>query len=217
MREEKEEEENDSKLKRMVVFGGDLGAGKTSMCIHHMTGQPPEHYIPIKFDNHDKDYSINGKTFSVSFNDHEGGGQDWPRLRPFSYVGADCVVLCFSIGSPDAFARIQKFWFPFTKRYCPEAKLVLVGTKKDLREDQEVIKEHAENNKRLVTFEEGEELSRKIKAECYLECSTSRGEGIEEIFQRAAELSSQVLIDQHARRKILYSIKPRDRVNCSIL
>lgn len=214
MTEDKEIEDNN--LKRMVVFGGDGDAGKTSMSILHMTGQPPKQYIPTKFDIHDEEYSINGKIITVTFNDHEGGGgEDWPRLRPLGYIGADCVVLCFSIGSREGFMRIRKYWFPFTRKYCPEAKLILVGTKRDLRDDKDV--NIGENNEQLVTYAEGDELSKKIKAECYMECSTLRGEGIEDVFRRAAELSSEVVIDPDSRKKILESIRPYNRVNCSVL
>ena len=60
------------------------------------------------------------------------------------------VVLCFSISSHEGFMRILKFRYPFTRKYCPEAKLVLVGMKRDLRDDKDVnIRELSENNENL--------------------------------------------------------------------
>lgn len=50
--------------------------------------------------------------------------------------------------------RILKFQYPFTRKYCPEAKLVLVGTKRDLRDDKDVnIRELSENNEQLAKRE----------------------------------------------------------------
>ena len=77
------------------------------------------------------------------FNDHEGGGEEWYRLRHLGYINADTVVLCFSISSPDSFLRMKEYWYPFTQKHCPKAELLLVGIKKDLRDDRDVIKELA--------------------------------------------------------------------------
>ena len=190
--------ENDRKL---ITFGGDSWAGKTSMFIYHMTGQQPMEYIPIKVDHHVEECTINGKTFQVIYNDHEGGGEDWHRLRHFGYINSDCVVLCFNIGCPDSFVRMKEFWYPFTQQHCPKAKLLLVGMKKDLRDDEDVIKELAKAKEKPVTYEEGIKLSKEIHAECYLECSTSLGEGIEDVFFKAAKIASEVSIDHGYKKR----------------
>lgn len=192
---------DDDKKRRLVVFGGDGAAGKTSMCIYHMTGKMPTEYIPIKVDDFlVKDYSINGKTVAVAFSDNEGGGEDWHTLRHFGYIEADCVVLCFDIESQNGFEYIKEYWYPFTKKYCPKAKRILVGMKKDLRNDQDIIKRLAKHNEKLVTYEEGEQLSKEINAECYLECSSVTGEGIEDVFNTAAEVASKVNINYDGRK-----------------
>ena len=68
--------------------------------------------------------------------------------------------------------------------------------KKDLRDDHDVIKELAKAKEKPITYEEGEELSKEINAECYLECSTLREEGIEDIFWKAEEIASEFFIDR---------------------
>ena len=186
---------------KMIIFGGDGGVGKTSMFIHHISGHPPTDYIPIKVDYQYEECFINGETVRMIFNDHEGGGEEWYRLRHLGYINADTVVLCFSISSPDSFLRMKEYWYPFTQKHCPKAELLLVGMKKDLRDDRDVIKELAKAKEKPITYEDGEELSREIKAECYLECSTLRGEGIEDVFNKAVEITSQVFIDNFQKQK----------------
>ena len=194
----------ENKDTKWITFGGDFGMGKTSMFIYHITGKPaPEHLIPTKVDYQHGECTINGKTVPVVYNDHEGGGEDWHRLRHFGYINVDTVVLCFSIGSPDSFVRMKEFWYPFTQEHCPKAKLLLVGLKKDLRDDKDVIKKLSEDKEKPITYKEGKELSKEINAECYLECSSVSGEGIEEVFRKATEITSSLSInhDQKKRRK----------------
>ena len=186
-------------LHRLVVFGGDGAAGKTSLFLHRM-GRLPAVYIPTKVDYLRNAYLINGKTVEVNFSDYEGGGEDWWALRHLGYGSADCVVLCFEIYR-DNLDYIKDYWYPFTKKYCPKAKRILVGTKKDERDNKELIERLANHGERLATYEEGEELSKEIKAECYLECSTVTGEGVEDVFNKAAEVASTVYIDHDVRRK----------------
>ena len=83
----------------------------------------------------------------------------------------------------------------------PKSKTLLVGMKKDLRDDQTVIEELAKAKESPVSYEDGEQLSRAINAECYLECSILKGKGIEEIFRRAAEISAEVFIDHDGKEK----------------
>lgn len=191
--------DKDNKIRRLVVFGGDGAAGKTSMFLYHM-GKLPAEYIPVKIGDYVvKDYSINGKTVSVAFCDNEGGGEDWHTLRHLGYEGADCVVLCFVIDQ-SGFEYIEEYWYPFTQKYCPKAKLILVGMKKDLRNDQDWIERLAKHNEKLITYEEGKRLAKEIKAECYLECSSVSGEGIEDVFNKAAEVASTVNINRDRRK-----------------
>ena len=193
----------DNNVYRSVIFGGDGAVGKTSMCLSYKNGESLKEFnhIPTKIEHFLlKDFLINGKTVSVGFNDHEAGGEDWDALRHLGYRDVDCVVLCFSIDSKDSFEYINEYWYPFTKRYCPKAKRILVGMKKDLRDDKDWIERLAKHDEKLVTNEEGEKLSKKIKAEYYLECSSVTREGIEDVFNKAAEVASTVNINHYGRK-----------------
>ena len=191
---------------KSINLAGHYGVGKTHMFHRFNTGKWPD--SSFSFWNGQqfvKDFLINGKILRVYINDFEEDHEDWERLRYHTYQYTDCVILCFGIDRPDfipdMLIRIEEYWFPFFQKYCPKAKLILVGMKKDLRTNQDVIARLAMYGEKPVTYEEGEELSKKIKAHCYLECSTLTGEGIQDVFHKAIELASQTNINHDRRRK----------------
>ena len=70
--------------------------------------------------------------------------------------------------------------------------IILVGCKKDLRRDPKTIENLRKAGQWLVTPEEGMDMTQKIGAKQYLECSAISGEDVREVFQcatRAALLS----------------------------
>lgn len=60
---------------------------------------------------------------------------------------------------------------PEIAHHCPEAPFLLVGTMVDLRDDSYTLENLAKSNQQAVTFENGEELARRLKAVKYVECS----------------------------------------------
>merc|ERR1712241_1456325 len=50
------------------------------------------------------------------------------------------ILMCFSIDSPDSLENIPEKWTPEVKHFCPNVPIILVGNKKDLRNDPNTIK-----------------------------------------------------------------------------
>jgi Rho family protein len=67
--------------------------------------------------------------------------------------------------------------------------IILVGLKKDLREDPVAIEEMRKSSSKFLTPEEGEETRRKIGAKKYLECSSLTGEGVDDVFEASTRQS----------------------------
>nr|GMD85950.1 rac-like GTP-binding protein RHO1 isoform X2 [Ipomoea batatas] len=57
------------------------------------------------------------------------GQEDYNRLRPLSYRGADVFLLAFSLISKASYENVSKKWIPELRHYAPNVPLVLVGTK----------------------------------------------------------------------------------------
>ena len=57
------------------------------------------------------------------------GQEDYNRLRPLSYRGADVFILAFSLISKASYENVSKKWIPELKHYAPGVPIVLVGTK----------------------------------------------------------------------------------------
>lgn len=96
------------------------------------------------------------------------GQEDYDRLRPLSYPDTDVILMCFSIDSPDSLGltpptfffflqtvprasllascsaeNIPEKWTPEVKHFCPNVPIILVGNKKDLRNDEHTRRELA--------------------------------------------------------------------------
>jgi GTPase SAR1 family protein len=53
------------------------------------------------------------------------------------------LAVCSS-SSPSSFENVTSKWYPELKHHCPEAPIILVGTKIDLRDDRETLSALAE-------------------------------------------------------------------------
>ena len=72
---------------------------------------------------------------------------------------------------------------------CPGVPTILVGLKKDLRDDPVAQEEMRARNEKFCTSDEGEEVRRRINAKKYLECSSLTGEGVDDVFEAATRQS----------------------------
>ncbi|KAI8402307.1 hypothetical protein FOFC_17614, partial [Fusarium oxysporum] len=78
------------------------------------------------------------------------------RLRPLAYLNANIILMGFSVDDPCSLDNIKCKWSKEATRLCPGVPVVLVGLKKDLREDPIAIGKIGESSLRPVTEHEGE-------------------------------------------------------------
>lgn len=67
-------------------------------------------------------------------------------------------------------------WQGETQEFCPNAKIVLVGCKLDMRTDLNTLRELSKQRLIPVTHEQGSALARQIGAVAYAECSSKVSE-----------------------------------------
>ena len=95
--------------------------------------------------------------------------------------------MCFGIDSPVSFENITEKWQPEVKQFCPHVPIILVGNKKDLRNDDAVIRELSKMKKKPISYKQGTKVASLIKATAYLECSALNDEGVREVFDIAVK------------------------------
>ncbi|KAG2746056.1 ras-domain-containing protein, partial [Suillus brevipes Sb2] len=65
------------------------------------------------------------------------GQEEYDRLRPLSYPESDVIPIVFSIDFPVSLGNVQDKWYPEVAHFCEGTPLILVGTKTDLRRDEQ--------------------------------------------------------------------------------
>ncbi|VDP78253.1 unnamed protein product [Echinostoma caproni] len=106
-------------------------------------------------------------------------------LSSLSYPDTDVILMCFSIDSTDSRDNILEKWYSEVKHFCPNVPIILVGNKKDLRNDERARHELAKMRQEMVKPEEGRLMAERINAYAYLECSAKTKEGVREVFETA--------------------------------
>merc|ERR1712123_286728 len=169
-------------IKCVVV--GDGAVGKTCLLISYTTQAFPNEYIPTVFDNYSANVQVDGRVINLGLWD-TAGQDDYDRLRPLSYPQTDVFLVCFSE----------------VRHHCPNAPVLLVGTKMDLREDPEMMKKLKEKQESPVSTQQGHNLAKELKCKKYLECSSLNQKGLKNVFDEAIRVVLLGDMEDHKRKK----------------
>ncbi|XP_047465192.1 rho-related GTP-binding protein RhoG-like [Mugil cephalus] len=169
-------------VKCMVV--GDSGVGKTYLLYTYINKVFPKEYIPGFTNTYSTQVSVDGRQVSLTLQD-SAGGERYEHLRPLTYIHVNVFIICFSIASPASFENVKRKWKPEIKHHSPDVPILLLGTKSDLRGDQDVLEKLKEQNQTPVTKQQGTTMAEQIEAVKYLECAAINQEGLNEVFDEA--------------------------------
>lgn len=174
------EETSKEKTVKVVVVG-DGAVGKTCLLISYTTNSFPEEYVPTVFDNYSASITVGETPINLALWD-TAGQEDYDRLRPLSYPETDVFCICFSVVSESSFENVKTKWVPEIKQHCPDALIMLVGTKLDMRDDPKIIEKMKNENQNMITYQQGNQLAKEIKAVKYMECSALTQKGLRAVF-----------------------------------
>lgn len=126
-------QEKISATEKKVVIVGDGESGKTCLLHVFFEGIYPEVYVPTVFNSFTTAINVNGKTVNLALWD-TAGQDDYDRLRPLSYPNSDVIIICYSIDTPASLINVTDKWMPEVRYFCHNTPVILVGNKKDLRD-----------------------------------------------------------------------------------
>mmetsp|Transcript_14197 Transcript_14197/g.21461 ORF Transcript_14197/g.21461 Transcript_14197/m.21461 type:complete len:181 (+) Transcript_14197:44-586(+) len=151
------------------------------MLISFEKNQFPEEYVPTVFDNYSATVLYGNTHVSLGLWD-TAGQEDFDRLRPLSYPETQVFIICFSLISPTSLDNVVTKWYPEIQKHAEDVPIILVGTKIDLRDDADTIRELEENEQVPVSYNAGMEIAKQINAAGYFECSAKTQHGLKEVF-----------------------------------
>ena len=193
----------DTDIERKVkcVFLGDNNSGKTCLLLqlcyssNNLSRKQVESFTSAYKANID----VNGKIYQLELWDTESQ-KERKSARQTNYPETDVFCLCFSIADVESFRNVERKWYKEVKEYEPNAPIVLLGTKLDLRD--EVKKRGKEEGGHMVSYKEAKKMGKKINAIKYIECSALKQRGHIDVLNEAVRA---------------VAIKSKKKGNCIIL
>ncbi|RXM32829.1 Rho-related GTP-binding protein RhoN [Acipenser ruthenus] len=182
-----------------VVVVGDTQCGKTALLHVFAKDCYPENYVATVFENYTASFEIEKQRIELNMWDTSGSPY-YDNVRPLAYPDSDAVLICFDVSRPETLDSVLKKWQSETQEFCPNAKVVLVGCKLDMRTDLSTLLELSKQRLIPVTHEQGSTLARQIGAVAYMECSSKVSENsVRDVFH-VTTLASVNKMHKHLKR-----------------
>ncbi|UYV64044.1 hypothetical protein LAZ67_2006391, partial [Cordylochernes scorpioides] len=151
---------------------GDAQCGKTALASAYVLNRFPRGYEPTVFEQHWVDVTDKqGHDLRIEIWDTSGERAD---VRELCYTKVDLVIICYKANDQTSLENVEMMWNPEVKRFCgKKVPVMLVATQVD------------SVSQRL----RGLEMTRRIDAHTYAECSARTRHGVKEVFEAAIEVA----------------------------
>uniref|UniRef100_A0A8D2M9K0 Rho family GTPase 2 n=1 Tax=Zonotrichia albicollis TaxID=44394 RepID=A0A8D2M9K0_ZONAL len=124
-----------------IVVVGDSQCGKTALLHVFAKDCYPEVYVPTVFENYTASFEIDKQRTELNMWDTSGSAY-YDNVRPLAYPDSDANL------------SFPPQWQGETQEFCPNAKIVLVGCKLDMRTDLNTLRELSKQRLIPVTHEQ---------------------------------------------------------------
>merc|ERR1712137_78676 len=202
-----------SAKKAKVVLVGDIRCGKTNLMYAYFGDEFKNEVANPVPEARSRDVEVLDEQINVGVSDTRGSFE-FDKLRPLAYPHTTCFIICFSVTSPKSFDSIKTKWITELATYCPHTPFIIVGTKSDLRADENILHKLEKNNQQPVTKQQAEELAAEYKTS-YWECSALNRDGVEHPFNAAIAKSIDTLL--YSAENGWQAAPPRSSGGCFLL
>ncbi|EDO37162.1 predicted protein, partial [Nematostella vectensis] len=171
-----------------IVILGDSTVGKTCLLLQlcYKSNTMSRKHLESISNNYVANIIVDGKVYKLELCDVDN--LDTKISKPFS--DTDVFCLCFSVGDMDSFRHVENKWYAEVKNCSPNSPIIVVGTKTDLRENENKKrgKKDDDSPTAIVSVKEGRKMAKKLGAKRYLECSALTQKGYVEVFTEAVKV-----------------------------
>ena len=218
---------------RKMVVVGDMCSGKSCLVSSYCADKYHEVYSPTIMRCMSSDTKVKGTSIDIIAVDTPGR-YDYLPLRQVAYKKSDLIMICFALDTPQSLKNVEEFWIPEVQKNAPGIPYMLVGNRRDLRDEQyanwcccEVCQdchlgcEKGRNTLKrmeadkflhstLLSYDQGCLVAQDIGAVAYEECSAKFRDNTRRVFECATEMAMK-----NYRRKRKH--KMRGPEACTIL
>lgn len=198
-----------------IYIAGEDSIGRKALIQTYMTGEcDREEYSTCLFFIQHKNVIIDKKNIQLIIQLDESANNNATNRR-LSYCLADVIIFCFCLVNKYSYQQIETQYRKEILKYSENKPYILVGLKKDKRDNFNSIEKSYFENVKIKT-RKGERLKEKINAQNYIECSSWEHENINEVFETAINLvlngSQNTNKDAHATQ----ATKKNRNILCNI-
>ena len=155
--------------------------GKTTFVKRHLTGEFEKRYVAtIGVEIHSLNFSTN--LGEIIFNVWDTAGQEgYDEMRKMSYMDTDVFLVMFALDNRTSFANVRSAWLPELQGFADsgvasgKAKIVLVGTKSDVRDA-------GGPTGAMVSDHEARQLAQELGMFADSSCSAKTRENVQSVF-----------------------------------
>ena len=163
-----------------VCFVGDGATGKTKMILQTIKKQLHDVSNQM-YHSHETQVEVDGAMCKIHLADTQAD-KETAELRERACKAADVIFLCYSCIQPESMKNAKTKWMEELGKLSKP--IILIGTKIDMRDDEELMTRLKAKNLIPITSEEGQKAAQEIGALGFFEISCeSESDPLDRVFR----------------------------------